>query len=102
MATGRDVSDRIRTIDRLKHAATHDPLTDLPNRSLFMDRLGQVLKRAARRGDGFALAIADIDRFKAINDRLGHTVGDSVLQAVAQAWHGGYPARLSVGRAARR
>jgi len=83
VATGRDVSDRVRTIDRLKHAATHDPLTDLPNRSLFMDRLGQVLKRGARRNEAFALAITDIDRFKAINDRLGHAVGDAVLQAVA-------------------
>jgi diguanylate cyclase (GGDEF)-like protein/PAS domain S-box-containing protein len=83
VATGRDVSDRVRTIDRLRHAATHDPLTDLPNRSLFMDRLGQVLKRAARRNETFALAIADIDRFKAINDRLGHAVGDAVLRTVA-------------------
>jgi diguanylate cyclase (GGDEF)-like protein/PAS domain S-box-containing protein len=83
VATGRDVSDRVRAIDRLKHAATHDPLTDLPNRALFLDRLGQVIKRAARRDEAFTLAIADIDRFKAINDRLGHAVGDAVLQAVA-------------------
>jgi diguanylate cyclase (GGDEF)-like protein len=83
VATGRDVSDRVRTIDRLRHAATHDPLTDLPNRTLFMDRLGQVRKRAMRRHEAFAVGIVDIDRFKAINDRLGHAVGDAVLRAVA-------------------
>jgi len=64
-------------------AATHDGLTGLPNRGLFLDRLEQSLRRASRREEAFALAVADIDRFKGINDRFGHSAGDAVLQAVA-------------------
>ncbi len=82
VSAGRDASARVRNIDRLMHQATHDSLTDLPNRSLFLDRLGQALKYASRRREGFTLAIADIDRFKTINDTLGHAAGDAVLQAV--------------------
>jgi len=83
ISTGRDVSDRVREVEQLRHAATHDSLTDLPNRNLFLDRLDQALRHAARRGEGFAVAIVDIDRFKAINDGYGHLAGDAVLQAVA-------------------
>ena len=83
VSVGRDASTRVRNIDRLMHQATHDSLTDLPNRSLFLDRLGQALKYASRRQEGFTLAIADIDRFKTVNDTLGHAAGDAVLQAVA-------------------
>ncbi len=82
VSAGRDASTRVRNIDRLMHQATHDSLTDLPNRSLFLDRLGQAMKYALRRREGFTLAIADIDRFKAVNDTLGHAAGDAVLQAV--------------------
>jgi len=64
-------------------AATHDGLTGLPNRSLFLDRLEQSLRRASRREEAFTLAVADIDRFKGINERFGHSSGDAVLQAVA-------------------
>ena len=83
VCAGRDASARVRSINRLMHQATHDSLTDLPNRSLFLDRLGQALKYASRRREGFTLAIADIDRFKAVNDTLGHAAGDAVLRAVA-------------------
>ncbi len=82
VSAGRDASARVRNIDRLRHQATHDSLTDLPNRSLFLDRLSQALKYALRRREGFTLAIADIDGFKAVNDTLGHAAGDAVLQAV--------------------
>lgn len=79
----RDATERLQALDRLSHAATHDPLTDLPNRSLFLDRLKLALRQAARRGEEVAVAIMDIDRFKNANTRHGHQAGDAVLQAVA-------------------
>jgi len=85
---GRDATERAREFDRLRHAATHDSLTDLPNRSLFLDRLGQALRHAARRGEQLALAILDIDRFRDTNNRYGHRAGDAVLQAVAARTRG--------------
>jgi diguanylate cyclase (GGDEF)-like protein len=63
--------------------ATHDGLTGLANRSLFLDRLGHLLRRASLREEAFTLAIADIDRFKDINRGFGHSTGDALLQAVA-------------------
>jgi diguanylate cyclase (GGDEF)-like protein/PAS domain S-box-containing protein len=80
---GRDATERAREFDKLMHAATHDSLTDLPNRSLFLDRLGQALRHAARREEQLTLAMLDIDRFKDSNTRYGHLGGDVVLQAVA-------------------
>jgi diguanylate cyclase (GGDEF)-like protein/PAS domain S-box-containing protein len=80
----RDVSTRVGRAERLAHAATHDPLTDLPNRTLFLDRLGSALRQAARRSEGVAVGIFDIDRFRDINNRFGHLAGDAVLQAVAR------------------
>ena len=80
----RDVTERVRYFDVLSHAASHDPLTDLPNRTLFLDRLGQALHQAARRHEGLAVAILDIDRFRETNNRFGHMAGDAVLQAVAR------------------
>ena len=73
----------MRELERLRHAATHDGLTGLANQGLFRDRLEQALRRAARRDETFTLAVADIDRFKEINDRFGHQYGDAVLRAVA-------------------
>jgi diguanylate cyclase (GGDEF)-like protein/PAS domain S-box-containing protein len=69
---------------RLRHLAHHDPLTGLPNRMLFQDRLQQALIKAQRSGDRVALLFLDLDRFKAINDTLGHAIGDRMLEAVAQ------------------
>jgi len=83
ICAGRDVSKRVREVRKLTHAATHDSLTDLPSRNLFLDRLGQALRNAKRRKEGFALAVVDLDRFKAVNDRFGHLVGDALLRAVA-------------------
>lgn len=80
---GRDATERALEFRKLSHAATHDSLTDLPNRSLFLDRLGQALRQAARRRDEVTLAILDLDRFKEANTRHGHLGGDAVLQAVA-------------------
>jgi diguanylate cyclase (GGDEF)-like protein/PAS domain S-box-containing protein len=81
---GRDATERAQEFERLAHAATHDALTDLPNRSLFLDRLHQALRHAARRGEEVTLAMVDIDRFRDSNTRYGHLGGDAVLQAIAQ------------------
>ena len=80
---GRDATERAREFQKLTHAATHDSLTDLPNRGLFLDRLGQALRQATRRGEPLTVAILDIDRFRDTNNRYGHLAGDAVLQAVA-------------------
>jgi PAS domain S-box-containing protein len=82
---GRDATERAREFDKLLHAATHDSLTDLPNRSLFLDRLGQALSHAARRDEPLTLGILDIDRFRDTNNYYGHLAGDAVLQAVGHA-----------------
>jgi diguanylate cyclase (GGDEF)-like protein len=69
--------------NELRHMAQHDPLTGLPNRALFNDRLSQELARAKRHDGRFAMAFVDLDRFKSINDNHGHDVGDQLLQQVA-------------------
>ncbi|MBV8489539.1 MAG: EAL domain-containing protein [Candidatus Eremiobacteraeota bacterium] len=69
--------------DRLEHQALHDGLTDLPNRLLFDDRLRQARAAARRRGTRVAVGLLDLDRFKVVNDTLGHTAGDELLRAVA-------------------
>ena len=68
----------------LDHLAHHDGLTDLPNRMLLHDRLGQAIESARRRGRKLALLFMDVDRFKNINDSLGHVIGDQLLQSVAK------------------
>ncbi|MUL37989.1 bifunctional diguanylate cyclase/phosphodiesterase [Gloeocapsopsis dulcis] len=73
-----------RVEDMFRHQALHDPLTGLPNRILFEDRLSLTLAQAYRRGKMLAVAFLDLDRFKTINDTLGHAVGDALLQSVAQ------------------
>lgn len=83
ICAGRDVTEATRQLEQLAHAATHDSLTDLPNRALFLDRLGQAIRQAARRKERFAVAILDLDGFKEANTRFGHLAGDAVLQAVA-------------------
>jgi diguanylate cyclase (GGDEF)-like protein/PAS domain S-box-containing protein len=85
---GRDVTERAQELQRLAHAATHDSLTGLPNRSLYLDRLGQALREAQRRGEPFTVAVLDVDRFREINNRLGHLAGDAALQAVAARTRG--------------
>jgi len=69
---------------QIEHLAYHDPLTGLPNRKLFLDRLTQELSAAPRRGTKLAVMFLDLDRFKVINDSLGHSYGDELLSNVAQ------------------
>jgi len=73
----RDINEIRQTEVALQHLATHDPLTDLPNRFLMDDRLSQVLARAKRSGTSFAVLYMDIDRFKDVNDTRGHEFGRS-------------------------
>jgi diguanylate cyclase (GGDEF)-like protein/PAS domain S-box-containing protein len=80
-----DVTDRHDAQQRLEHAARHDSLTNLPNRSAFMQELGRVLGRSNRMGDyRYSLLFVDLDRFKLVNDSLGHLVGDQLLTSVAR------------------
>ena len=71
-------------VERIQHQAYHDALTGLPNRLLFADRLALALANARRRGRGLAVLYLDLDDFKHVNDTLGHTVGDHLLQDVAR------------------
>jgi diguanylate cyclase (GGDEF)-like protein/hemerythrin-like metal-binding protein/PAS domain S-box-containing protein len=79
-----DVTEQNRDRKQLKYLAFYDPLTDLPNRSLFYDRLGQALARGSRDREPFALLMLDLDGFKAVNDVHGHETGDALLQAVGR------------------
>ncbi|OGU06274.1 MAG: hypothetical protein A2075_06875 [Geobacteraceae bacterium GWC2_58_44] len=79
----RDVTKRRRADERLYRMAHHDVLTDLPNRLLFMDRLQQLRGMANRTDRCLAVLYLDLDRFKSVNDTLGHAVGDKLLQAAA-------------------
>ena len=79
----RDIRERRAAEDRIRHLAHHDGLTGLANRMLFQERLGQALAASARTGEAFAVMCLDLDRFKAVNDTLGHQAGDLLLMQVA-------------------
>ncbi|WEN40652.1 putative signaling protein [Thauera sp. GDN1] len=82
-----DISAQRVAEERIRHLAHHDALTNLPNRTLLNDRLGVAMDRARRSGQPLALLFIDLDRFKYVNDTLGHPLGDRLLQAVAQRLH---------------
>ena len=76
----QDISDRKKAEDLIRHAAFHDALTGLPNRTLFSDRLSMAVERAKRTSDyQFSVIFVDLDRFKVVNDSLGHDLGDKLL-----------------------
>lgn len=83
LAVGRDMSVQRATEQRLRHMATHDALTELPNRLLLSDRIRMVIANARRSGQGFSIANIGLDGFKKVNDGLGHPVGDAVLREAA-------------------
>ena len=84
----QDITDRKRAEERIQQLATRDALTGLPNRLLMNDRLTLAISQAQRRGGSLALLFVDLDRFKYINDSLGHVVGDAFLKAVSERLSG--------------
>lgn len=79
----RDIEEQHATEERLRHLATHDDLTGLPNRSLLSDRLRMAIAQARRVGIGFSVLALDLDGFKKVNDALGHQVGDALLRVAS-------------------
>jgi diguanylate cyclase (GGDEF)-like protein/PAS domain S-box-containing protein len=94
----RDVSERKRFEAQLAHQAFHDPVTGLPNRALFVDRVRHRLARRRRDDTGLAIVFLDLDDFKTINDSLGHAAGDEMLIAVAQRLAGAIRASDTAAR----
>ncbi|MBN2353844.1 MAG: EAL domain-containing protein [Spirochaetales bacterium] len=79
----RDISERKRTEKQLQHLATHDMLTNLPNRTVLNDRLRNALARAKRHGQQVGIMLVDVDHFKEVNDLFGHDCGDMFLRGIA-------------------
>ncbi len=78
-----DITDRKKVEQRIGYMATHDRMTELPNRELFYDRLSQAISRSKRNKRPFAVLFMDLDGFKAVNDNFGHEIGDAVLKIAA-------------------
>lgn len=81
---GTDITERKVLESRMAHLAHYDTVTELPNRMLFYDRVGEAIKKCVRSGQSIALLFLDLDRFKDVNDTLGHDTGDRLLKAVGQ------------------
>ena len=78
-----DITEQKLALERLEKKANHDPMTGLPNRNLFMDRLSQTIAHANRHQHLAAVLFIDLDHFKEVNDTLGHSAGDYVIKEVA-------------------
>ncbi|HEV2033823.1 MAG TPA: diguanylate cyclase [Candidatus Dormibacteraeota bacterium] len=98
VAVIRDITERKRMEVAIEHRALHDPLTDLANRTLFLDRLSQSLLSARREGKQVALVILDLDGFKEVNDSYGHVVGDELLRELAGLLRAGLRATDTAAR----
>ncbi|AKJ94818.1 diguanylate cyclase [Thioalkalivibrio versutus] len=94
----RDITDRQRREARIQHQATHDSLTELPNRWLLHDRLTQGIAQAERHGHPIAVMLLDLDNFKMVNDTFGHHEGDQLLKAVAARLQGALDQEATIGR----
>jgi diguanylate cyclase (GGDEF)-like protein/PAS domain S-box-containing protein len=93
-----DLTERIQHESELDHRATHDPLTDLPNRSAFLTRLGAALEGLRRSPGLVGVLFFDLDRFKVVNDSLGHGAGDELLVAIGRRLRGGLRAGDVIAR----
>lgn len=91
VATFTDVTEQRRSEKRIRHIATHDPLTKIANRSLFNENFNKLLDNAASQSESLALLFMDLDDFKDVNDTLGHPVGDRLLIAIAERINHIYP-----------
>lgn len=88
LGVSEDIADRKRAEAQIARLAHYDPLTELPNRVLFQKDLGEALARRARTGDQLAVHFIDLDRFKTVNDTLGHPLGDALLRIAAERLRG--------------
>ena len=95
---GSDVTAARQAADRIAHMARHDALTGLPNRLQLMDNLAAALKQAQGRGTQCAMLLVDLDRFKTINDSLGHVAGDHLLQQVSRSFETVISDEMTAGR----
>src|SRR5579864_3005026 len=98
VVSAHNITQLRSTRDALERLATRDPLTGLPNRKLILDRIEQMQKRGRRTGEDGAVLFIDLDRFKDVNDSLGHRVGDDVLRQTAIRFQGALRESDSIGR----
>ena len=88
LGVSEDIAERKRAEAQIARLAHYDPLTELPNRVLFQKHLGEALARRSRKGDALAVHFVDLDRFKTVNDTLGHPLGDALLKIAAERLRG--------------
>lgn len=98
LTTAYDVTKRREAEERTRHVAFHDALTDLPNRALFNERAGRALAAGRRDGGSTGVILLDLDRFKNVNDSLGHDAGDELIRQSAARLRGGLRASDTVAR----